>query len=521
MLLICPKCVAQYEVDDDVIPDSGRDVQCAACQHTWFQDSVKMLSARNRPKSEVEQEVAEANALGMMPVDDLPPTEEDDPGVFEDLEGVHDAEFHTSRVETGPEAGPETDQDQIDETVGDDTETVLDAEITKEPTRRSLDDAVVEVLRSEAEFSTRDRSPEARKPEAETTEPPQPEHPPETGTDHQTEAETEQAEPLATKAGQTGELHIELDDEALVDDEAAMAAIRRQLGGLPPSEPASHEPSSEPDPTKAPAQDAPAEDTSEEDAELSDFLSKAGLDDGSPNLHDAQAETEQPTTTSDSMEAGDATTDKNADEHSEQEQSQSAAASPSVDTARPERPRRAYRANIPIPDSDDDQTDSISDEDLHIAAASLASTRPKAKGRRDRARVLKDIEEESNRAAEAAAAEKALLKEAQSGAKTERLSRKDRLPDVEELNSALRAETGLETNGELQTDEIEDAVIAPHRSMFRIGFLLAVVIALVLLSLYVLEPQIIAAVPGMKPQLDSFTNVIDNARLTLEGLWGR
>lgn len=37
MRLICPNCDAHYEVGDDAIPDAGRDVQCSACGHAWFQ----------------------------------------------------------------------------------------------------------------------------------------------------------------------------------------------------------------------------------------------------------------------------------------------------------------------------------------------------------------------------------------------------------------------------------------------------------------------------------------------------
>lgn len=37
MRLICPNCDAQYEVSADAIPEAGRDVQCSACGHTWFQ----------------------------------------------------------------------------------------------------------------------------------------------------------------------------------------------------------------------------------------------------------------------------------------------------------------------------------------------------------------------------------------------------------------------------------------------------------------------------------------------------
>jgi predicted Zn finger-like uncharacterized protein len=37
MRLVCPNCDAKYEVPDEAIPESGRDVQCANCSHAWFQ----------------------------------------------------------------------------------------------------------------------------------------------------------------------------------------------------------------------------------------------------------------------------------------------------------------------------------------------------------------------------------------------------------------------------------------------------------------------------------------------------
>lgn len=42
MRLVCPNCGAQYEVDDNVIPETGRDVQCSNCGHTWFQRPAHM-----------------------------------------------------------------------------------------------------------------------------------------------------------------------------------------------------------------------------------------------------------------------------------------------------------------------------------------------------------------------------------------------------------------------------------------------------------------------------------------------
>jgi predicted Zn finger-like uncharacterized protein len=40
MRLVCPNCGAQYEVEDRVIPEGGRDVQCSNCGHAWFQRSA-------------------------------------------------------------------------------------------------------------------------------------------------------------------------------------------------------------------------------------------------------------------------------------------------------------------------------------------------------------------------------------------------------------------------------------------------------------------------------------------------
>mgnify|MGYP001236180449 CR=1 FL=1 len=36
MRLGCPKCGALYEVDAAAIPETGREVQCSACDHRWF-----------------------------------------------------------------------------------------------------------------------------------------------------------------------------------------------------------------------------------------------------------------------------------------------------------------------------------------------------------------------------------------------------------------------------------------------------------------------------------------------------
>ena len=60
MRLVCPNCDAKYEVPDDAIPQSGRDVQCANCDHAWFQ--MKPGTEPAAPEKVVAEPVIEAPA---------------------------------------------------------------------------------------------------------------------------------------------------------------------------------------------------------------------------------------------------------------------------------------------------------------------------------------------------------------------------------------------------------------------------------------------------------------------------
>lgn len=91
MILICPQCATRYLVPDSAIGATGRQVRCASCKHSWFQDGV--LTERPEPQaaaapamaSSVEERVAQ-NPLpppppdphGPLPdpVDEAPPAEE-------------------------------------------------------------------------------------------------------------------------------------------------------------------------------------------------------------------------------------------------------------------------------------------------------------------------------------------------------------------------------------------------------------------------------------------------------------
>lgn len=70
MRLICPNCGAQYEVASDVIPDTGRDVQCSNCGHAWFETPGASEAAENAlDDAAVEQE---------LPFDDPQADDDDD-----------------------------------------------------------------------------------------------------------------------------------------------------------------------------------------------------------------------------------------------------------------------------------------------------------------------------------------------------------------------------------------------------------------------------------------------------------
>ncbi|MBF9050886.1 thioredoxin [Roseobacter sp. HKCCD9010] len=124
MRLTCPNCSARYEVDDEMIPPEGRDVQCSNCSTTWFQPGAR---------SAIDDEV-EANA--------------------EAETEVQAAQFDTEGSESTQEADPT-------ETSATEPEDADNAALDDGPARRDLDPAVRNLLREEAERETRLRREEA------------------------------------------------------------------------------------------------------------------------------------------------------------------------------------------------------------------------------------------------------------------------------------------------------------------------------------------------------------------------
>ena len=36
MIITCPNCKKQFKINNSLIPDEGRDLQCGSCNHVWF-----------------------------------------------------------------------------------------------------------------------------------------------------------------------------------------------------------------------------------------------------------------------------------------------------------------------------------------------------------------------------------------------------------------------------------------------------------------------------------------------------
>ena len=93
-------------------------------------------------------------------------------------------------------------------------------------------------------------------------------------------------------------------------------------------------------------------------------------------------------------------------------------------------------------------------------------------------------------------------------------SRRELLPDIEEINSTLRSSSEREGSGH-QTE----AVAAQGRQRkrgFRFGFWLIVIVAAIAAAIYVFAPQISALVPALEPILTSYVEMVDQARLWLD-----
>lgn len=119
MRLTCPNCEAHYEVPDEVVPTTGRDVQCSNCGETWFQHHPDHPPAEDETKLEEEPTSVASNDDAAPSGDDeqpaMPPRKELDPAVARILQQEAETEQAARAKEASDQAGdteqkPETKQ---------------------------------------------------------------------------------------------------------------------------------------------------------------------------------------------------------------------------------------------------------------------------------------------------------------------------------------------------------------------------------------------------------------------------
>jgi predicted Zn finger-like uncharacterized protein len=578
MRIVCPRCVAQYEVGETAIPESGREVQCANCENIWFQDYLEML-----PHGKASSGV----------------TASGDSGVFDDLDGKSEASFQSARritptVESAPSADngdqddinlenfldDDSDTDEFDDDQDEDFDDDDDAPSSNMPPP-AMDDDVREVFRSEAAFSSArakldsaaadalDGDGEARKLAMDTVQTDTkstPSSDDDLNLDDLTaflDAHTDAPAPVSQESqespdnGEAVSEDEESDDdedeqaiEPKVDPLADLDAIRSQFNKIGTAEDAPEPvaytpilPADDPTPQDITAdtdlqfdddQDDQDE-TQEEDIVTDEDL---GEDDYQP-IYD-----EDVISTDDLTAAIAMASDSNVapDDNFEQD-----------------RPRRAYRADggwavdEAGEDSDDDLDDDLADEstdikkavsdaddenqiadDLAHAAPAFAfgMRRPKATGDRTRARSLSGFAEaksddlnefdlEKAVAASVAPQKPQRVAKGTAHARTTVLDRKTLLPDVEELDASLRSEADQPRRRDREMMEAHEKEIAAAKGGgFRRAFFWTVFVFALLLALYVLRPQLVAAVPAFGYVLDPYAGAIDSVRLMIDGLFG-
>lgn len=156
MRLVCPNCEAKYEVPDDAIPDTGRDVQCANCGHAWFQ-------MRQRPA-----------AAAAEPVTPAAPVVEPEPEVVAEAATLSQEEEPTPGGEEIPEPAPVElpDEDPVEAPVlvpeeepeDQPSEVPAPEDVPEAGSGYKVDESVLAILREEAEREARARKAEASPP---------------------------------------------------------------------------------------------------------------------------------------------------------------------------------------------------------------------------------------------------------------------------------------------------------------------------------------------------------------------
>ncbi len=96
-------------------------------------------------------------------------------------------------------------------------------------------------------------------------------------------------------------------------------------------------------------------------------------------------------------------------------------------------------------------------------------------------------------------------------------TRREMLPDIEEINSTLRpGDVHNDEDDDIDDDDMRPVRRKAARSGFRSGFVLMMIVAVLLALTYVMAPKISAQIPGTADVLTSYVATVDAARVWLD-----
>ena len=131
-----------------------------------------------------------------------------------------------------------------------------------------------------------------------------------------------------------------------------------------------------------------------------------------------------------------------------------------------------------------------------------------------------DLDEEARRALEARQRMARMRGEPEPSAETEAnaaamSSRRDLLPDIEEINSTLRNDEERAVSDDEPV--LEGGTTRKRKRGFRRGLMSMLVLFLLLILLYIFAPRLAQMAPQLDPYLSSYVTWVDGLRLWLDG----
>ena len=178
MRLVCPNCGAQYEVDDRVMPEEGRDVQCSNCGHAWFftPPLPATTEVEDKPEPKIEIPAPQASHVDETPepdpiADPTPevepsvdsPESEDETEVAESVEDDDAAEVEDAAEDDAAEIDGDVEVEDTPETAPDESDESDDGVVENAPIpaaaapRKEVSEEVKQILQEEAEQELRAR----------------------------------------------------------------------------------------------------------------------------------------------------------------------------------------------------------------------------------------------------------------------------------------------------------------------------------------------------------------------------